>query len=119
MAAGNFRIRDLELIVALHEAGNMTQAAKRLGISEPALSKQLQKIESWVQAPLFERGNGGMVAFVHLDEGIAFMEVDVVVVSREPTGCLIGDLVCLGSECLVLHKAAEWLCVAEHLAETR
>lgn len=62
MAAGNFRIRDLELIVALHEAGNMTQAAKRLGISEPALSKQLQKIESWVQAPLFERGNGGMVA---------------------------------------------------------
>jgi DNA-binding transcriptional LysR family regulator len=49
MAAGNFRIRDLELIVALHEAGNMTQAAKRLGISEPALSKQLQKIESWVQ----------------------------------------------------------------------
>jgi DNA-binding transcriptional LysR family regulator len=39
MTEGQFRIRDLELVVALHEEGNMTQAAKRLGMSEPALSK--------------------------------------------------------------------------------
>lgn len=61
MTAGHVRIRDLELIVALHEEGNMTQAAKRLGISEPALSKQLHKIESRIQTRLFERGNGGIV----------------------------------------------------------
>ncbi len=29
MTEGQFRIRDLELVVALHEEGNMTQAAKR------------------------------------------------------------------------------------------
>jgi DNA-binding transcriptional LysR family regulator len=61
MTAGHVRIRDLELIVALHEEGNMTQAAKRMGISEPALSKQLHKIESRIQTRLFDRGNGGIV----------------------------------------------------------
>jgi DNA-binding transcriptional LysR family regulator len=62
MAGGQFRIRDMEIIVALHEEGNMTQAAKRLGFTEPALSKQLKEIERRVQTPLFERGNGGVVA---------------------------------------------------------
>jgi len=61
MAVGQFRIRDLELVVALHEEGNMTQAAKRLDISEPALSQQLKKIERRIQSRLFERGNGGLV----------------------------------------------------------
>jgi LysR family transcriptional regulator, benzoate and cis,cis-muconate-responsive activator of ben and cat genes len=62
MAGGQFRIRDMEIIVALHEEGNMTQAAKRLGFTEPALSKQLKEIERRIQTPLFERGNGGVVA---------------------------------------------------------
>jgi DNA-binding transcriptional LysR family regulator len=61
MTAGQCRIRDLELVVTLHEEGNMTQAAKRLGMSEPALSKQLQKIEYRIQTHLFERGNGGVI----------------------------------------------------------
>ena len=62
MAGGQFRIRDMEIIVALHEEGNMTQAAKRLGFTEPALSKQLKEIERRIQTLLFERGNGGVVA---------------------------------------------------------
>jgi DNA-binding transcriptional LysR family regulator len=61
MTLDHLRIRDLELVVALHEEGNMTQAAKRLGITEPAFSKQLQKIERRIQARLFERGRGGVV----------------------------------------------------------
>jgi len=62
MTDGQFRIRDMEIVVALHEEGNMTQAAKRLGITEPALSKQLKEIERRIQTPLFERGDGGVVA---------------------------------------------------------
>jgi len=58
MTAGHLRIRDFELIVALHEEGNMTQAANRLGITEPALSQQLKKIERRIQTHLFERGMG-------------------------------------------------------------
>ena len=61
MTEGQFRIRDLELVVALHEEGDRTQAAKRLGNSEPALSKQLRRIERRIQTILFERGNGGVV----------------------------------------------------------
>lgn len=62
MADGQFRIRDMEIVVALHKEGNMTQAAKRLGFTEPALSKQLKEIERRIQTLLFERGNGGVVA---------------------------------------------------------
>ncbi len=40
----------------------MTQAAKRLGFTEPALSKQLKEIERRIQTLLFERGNGGVIA---------------------------------------------------------
>jgi DNA-binding transcriptional LysR family regulator len=55
----HIKIRDLELVVALHEERNFTQAAKRVNISEPAFSKRLQLIERRVQAKLFTRGPDG------------------------------------------------------------
>jgi DNA-binding transcriptional LysR family regulator len=58
----NLKIRDLELVVALHEEGNVTQAAKRVGISEPALSKRLRLVERKVAARLFERSHNGAKA---------------------------------------------------------
>jgi len=61
MTPGQTRIRDLELLLVLNEEGNMTRAASRVGISEPALSKQLRKLEQRLRLKLFERGNGGMV----------------------------------------------------------
>ena len=57
--SNHIKIRDLELIVALHEERNFTQAAKRVGISEPALSKRLRLIEQQVKATLFTRGSAG------------------------------------------------------------
>jgi DNA-binding transcriptional LysR family regulator len=57
--ATQLKIRDLELVVALHEEGNLTQAAKRVGVTEPALSKRLLLIERKVQAKLFDRGHDG------------------------------------------------------------
>jgi DNA-binding transcriptional LysR family regulator len=53
------RIRDLELIVTVCETGNLTQAAQQMGISEPALSKQLSVIERRIRLHLFDRGRGG------------------------------------------------------------
>jgi DNA-binding transcriptional LysR family regulator len=61
MTPGQTRIRDLELLLVLNEEGNMTRAATRVGISEPALSKQLRKLEQRLRLKLFERGNGGVV----------------------------------------------------------
>jgi LysR family cyn operon transcriptional activator len=53
----HLKIRDLELVVALCEEGTFTQAAKRVGITEPALCKRLLMIEGTVQARLFERNH--------------------------------------------------------------
>jgi len=69
--SGLIRIRDLEFVIALHEEGNFTQAAKRVGISEPALSKRLRLIERRVQVKLFNRGTEGAVA---TDSGRFFVE---------------------------------------------
>ena len=41
------------------------------------------------------------------------MEVGVVVISREPAGSCVGDLVCLGREALPLYKSSEGFCIAE------
>lgn len=57
--SNHIKIRDLELVVALHEERNVTQAAKRVNISEPAFSKRLQIIERRVQVTLFTRGHDG------------------------------------------------------------
>lgn len=65
------RIRDLELVVAVYETGNLTQAAKQMGMSEPALSKQLHVIERRTRVRLFDRGHNG--AFL-TDPGRAFVE---------------------------------------------
>jgi len=60
--AAQLKIRDLELVVALHEEGTFTQAARRLSITEPAFSKRLQLVEREVKARLFERGHDGATA---------------------------------------------------------
>jgi DNA-binding transcriptional LysR family regulator len=65
------RIRDLELIVAVYETGNLTQAAKQMNISEPALSKQLHVIERRIRVRLFDRGHGGAAL---TEQGRAFLE---------------------------------------------
>jgi len=70
MTPDQTRIRDLELLLVLNEEGNMTRAATRVGISEPALSKQLRKLEQRLRLKLFERGNGGVVTTA---SGQAFM----------------------------------------------
>jgi hypothetical protein len=70
---------------------------------------------------VFELGMKGGVAgarqtgksLVDLDEEITFMEVGVVVVSWQPAGGRVGDLIGLGSEALTLYKAAEGFCIAE------
>lgn len=65
------RIRDLELIVAVYEAGNLTLAAKQMGMSEPGLSKQLGVIERRIRLRLFNRGHDGAAL---TEAGRAFVE---------------------------------------------
>ncbi|HET8746357.1 MAG TPA: LysR family transcriptional regulator [Ramlibacter sp.] len=56
------RLRHLELLVALADAGTMRAAATRLHLSQPALSKMLAEVESGFGARLFERSPQGLAA---------------------------------------------------------
>lgn len=56
------RLRHLELLVALSDAGTMRAAAGRLHLSQPALSKMLGEIEGGFGAKLFERSPQGLRA---------------------------------------------------------
>jgi DNA-binding transcriptional LysR family regulator len=54
------RLRHLDLLVALVDAGTMRAAASRLNLSQPALSKMLAEVESAFGARLFERSPQGL-----------------------------------------------------------
>jgi DNA-binding transcriptional LysR family regulator len=54
------RLRHLELLVALAEAGTMRAAAGRLHLSQPAISKMLLEAEDALGGRLFERSRQGV-----------------------------------------------------------
>lgn len=48
-------VKEIQAILAIQEEGNLTRAAQRLYISQPALSMTLKKIEQELGAKLFSR----------------------------------------------------------------
>lgn len=53
--------RLLEYFLAIAEEGNMTRAAENLHVTQPTLSKQLNKLEELVGAELFQRTSRRMI----------------------------------------------------------
>ncbi|MBB6561546.1 DNA-binding transcriptional LysR family regulator [Acidovorax soli] len=54
------RLRHLQLIAALADAGSVQRAAVAVGMSQPAATQALSDLEDLLQAPLFERHNRGV-----------------------------------------------------------
>ena len=54
-----FAITDYRCIVALHEERNFARAATSIGISQPALTGRLRRVEEQLGVRLFERGRHG------------------------------------------------------------
>lgn len=54
------RLEDLRYFVAVAEEGHVGRAAQRLGVSQPALTKGVQRLEQAMAIALFERGPKGM-----------------------------------------------------------
>lgn len=50
----------LEMLQAIHEEGTLTAASRRIFLSQPALSRQLEKLERRIGATLFRRHHAGM-----------------------------------------------------------
>lgn len=55
MQTALFHVRDLEMLVAIHQTGSMRRAADRLQCTSSALSHRLHDLESRVGSPLVER----------------------------------------------------------------
>lgn len=53
-------LRGLEVFIALIEEGSATAAARRLGLSQPAVSQQIGRLEKELSLSLFVRENGRM-----------------------------------------------------------
>lgn len=51
----------LKAVAAIAECASVTKAAKRLGVTQPALSYQIKQLESAAGAQLFERTRQGMI----------------------------------------------------------
>ncbi len=53
-------LRHLRVVCVVADTGSLSRAAAQLGISQPALSAQLQRIERRIGGILFSRGNDGV-----------------------------------------------------------
>lgn len=55
MAFSGISLRDLEYVVAVADRGSFVAAAEQCRVSQPSLSAQVRKIETWLGTALFER----------------------------------------------------------------
>lgn len=58
-------IRHLRMVVAIVEEGNLVRAAKRLNMTQSAVTKALQEVEALTRAQLFDRTNRGVVPTIY------------------------------------------------------
>ena len=63
-------LQQIKYIVTVAETGNMTEAAKRLFISQPSLTNAVRELENEMQVTIFNRTNKGVVV---TNEGDVFL----------------------------------------------
>src|SRR5436853_7876496 len=54
------KLRQLEILLAVADAGSMAKAAKQLAISQPAISRTIADAEQALGLPLFDRSRQGV-----------------------------------------------------------
>lgn len=60
LVTSRLTIRHLRMVVAIIEEGNLVRAAKRLNMTQSAVTKALQEVETLTRARLFDRTNRGV-----------------------------------------------------------
>jgi DNA-binding transcriptional LysR family regulator len=67
-------LRHLRNMLAVMEEGSLGKAAERLNISQPALTKSIQRLEEQLGVRLFERKSRGMEATSYADSLRAYAQ---------------------------------------------
>ncbi len=75
-------IAHLETFLKVAEHGSFTRAAKALGVSQPAISQQMAKLEETLRHPLFER-QGRTLRLTHAGETLRTRAVQIVSMVRD------------------------------------
>jgi DNA-binding transcriptional LysR family regulator len=92
------QIQDFEYLLAVADHANIGRAAQALGISQPALTKAVHRIEKDVGLPLFTRGAKGVVlteagqAFVQRSRTIWLAYADAMQEMQQMRGGQLGRL---------------------------
>ena len=68
----NLTLQQLKYIVTVAETGNITEAAKRLFISQPSLTNAIRELEKEMQVTIFNRTNKGVTVSNEGDEFLAY-----------------------------------------------
>lgn len=66
------RIKQLEYLIKIAEAGSITQAAKELYISQPSLSNAMKELEKEMNISLFQRSSKGVVLTSEGEEFLSY-----------------------------------------------
>ena len=66
-AQRRIRLRDLETLKTVVEAGGMRKAAGELNVTQPAVSRAMAELEEILGLPLLDRGRRGVEATVYGD----------------------------------------------------
>ncbi|HEY8612763.1 MAG TPA: LysR substrate-binding domain-containing protein [Roseomonas sp.] len=85
MSLAGLSLRDLEYLLAVAEHRHFGRAAERCGVSQPALSSQVRKLEALLGSPVFERLPGRVLV---TSRGKAVLERAAAVV-REARALLL------------------------------
>lgn len=93
-----FEIRQLRYFLEVADAGNFSRAAKRLGVSQPAISQQMRDLELGLRATLLQRRgkrtsltSAGLVFQEHARAILRQIDKSLQDLSNEP-GELVGTL---------------------------
>ncbi|MFE3110775.1 LysR family transcriptional regulator [Kitasatospora indigofera] len=89
----HLELRHLRILQAVSDYGSLTRAAAALGVSQPTLTKQVQRIEDELGAPIFSRGRQGAQptsfgTFVLARTKAALTNVDEILAYRPRAGGL-------------------------------
>ena len=84
------KTRQLLLLVAIDEQGNIHRAAESLDVSQPAASKLLKDLEDLMEVPLFERMPRGMRATLYGE--VMIRHARIALASLEEAGAEIESL---------------------------